>query len=48
MKLGIGMECRHCEVAPAQYEVSSKFDDVSVATDQNAVLMLVMDRVAVR
>lgn len=47
-KLGIPLRTRHNEVAPAQFECAPIFEEVSLAVDNNSLLMDVMDRVARR
>jgi glutamine synthetase len=44
--LSIYQTTRHCEVAPSQYELAPVFDCVSVAVDQNLMLMMVLREVA--
>src|SRR5690606_20206493 len=47
-KLGIPLRTRHNEVAPAQFECATIYEEVSIAVDHNTLLMDVMDRVARR
>ncbi len=46
--LGIPVKTRHCEVAPAQFELAPIFEEVNVACDHNILTMDVMRRVAER
>lgn len=45
-KLGIPLQTRHREVAPNQYETAPRFGAVCVQTDQNLMVMQIMDDVA--
>ena len=47
-KLGIPLQTRHNEVAPNQFECAPVFSDLSTAIDQNMLLMIVMQKVAVK
>ena len=47
-KLGIPITTRHREVCPNQYELAPIFQKSAVASDQNIMLMQVMDAVAKR
>jgi glutamine synthetase len=47
-KLGIPLQTRHNEVAPAQYEVAPMFEELNVAVDHNLLLMDVMNRISTR
>ncbi len=47
-KLGIPLQTRHNEVAPAQYEVAPMFEELNVAVDHNLLLMDVMNRISAR
>ncbi|MCS7086559.1 MAG: glutamine synthetase III, partial [Bacteroidia bacterium] len=47
-KLGIPLQTRHNEVAPAQYEVAPMFEELNVAVDHNLLLMDVMNRISGR
>lgn len=47
-RLGIPVKTRHCEVAPAQFELAPIFEEVNVACDHNVLTMDVMRRVAER
>jgi glutamine synthetase len=46
--LGVPAQTRHGEVAPHQYECAPLFEQVSVATDHNMLMMEVMNEVALR
>ncbi len=48
LKLGIPLRTRHNEVAPAQFECASMFEELNIAIDHNSLLMDIMDRVAKR
>lgn len=45
-RLGIPISTRHNEVAPGQYECAAYFSEANLATDQNQLLMDIMQRVA--
>ena len=45
-KLGIPLLTRHREVAPNQYETAPRFGPVCIQTDQNLMVMQIMDDVA--
>lgn len=47
-KLGIPVTTRHREVCPNQYELAPMFAKMPLATDQNLMLMQVMETVAMR
>mgnify|MGYP005840995985 CR=1 FL=1 len=47
-KLGVPLQTRHNEVAPAQYEVAPMFEELNVAVDHNLLLMDVMNRISAR
>ena len=47
-RLGIPLRTRHNEVAPGQFECAPTFEDASLATDHNQLLMDIMGRVADR
>lgn len=47
-KLGIVAKTRHYEVAPGQYELAPYFTTVNIATDQNQLIMEVLEEVANR
>jgi len=47
-KLGIPMICRHREVAPGQYEVAPMFQEGTQASDNNTLLMSVLQKAARR
>lgn len=47
-KLGIVAKTRHYEVAPGQYELAPLFATVNIATDQNQLIMEVLEEVANR
>lgn len=46
LKLGIPVSTRHNEVAPSQFEVAPRFEEINKATDHNQLLMDVMNKVA--
>ena len=45
-RLGIPLQTRHNEVAPAQYEVASMFEEAQIAADHNQLLRDVMEKIA--
>ena len=45
-KLGIYAKTEHNEVAPSQHELASIYTVANVATDQNQLIMEIMQRVA--
>ncbi len=45
-KLGVPVETRHNEVAPAQYEIAPIFESANIATDHQYMVMTVLQRVA--
>jgi glutamine synthetase len=45
-KLGIPLRTRHREVAPNQYEFAPQFGTVTTQTDQNLMVMQILDEVA--
>jgi glutamine synthetase len=45
-KLGISLKTRHNEVAPNQFECAPLFAELSLAIDQNQLLMTIMKKVA--
>ncbi len=47
-KLGIPVKTRHNEVAPAQFEIASIFEDSNVATDHNQLIMEILRKFANR
>ena len=47
-KLGIPVSTRHNEVAPSQFEVAPRFEDINVAVDHNQLMMDLMNKVAER
>ena len=47
-KLGIYAKSEHNEVAPAQFELAPIFGPVNIAIDQNAIIMDVLQRTALR
>lgn len=47
-RLGIPLSTRHNEVAPSQFEVAPRFEDINVAVDHNQLMMDVMGKVAER
>lgn len=47
-KLGIPAKTRHNEVAPGQFELAPIFDSANIATDQNQLVMAILQSVAVR
>lgn len=47
-RIGIPITTRHNEVAPAQFECASMFEEVNKATNHNQLLKIVMDRVAMK
>lgn len=48
LKLGIPVSTRHNEVAPSQFEVAPRFEEINKATDHNQLLMDLMNKVAER
>lgn len=48
MLLGIPVKTRHNEVAPNQFELAPIFEEANLAVDHNALLMDVMQKIAVR
>ncbi|MEL6538935.1 MAG: glutamine synthetase III, partial [Bacteroidota bacterium] len=46
--LGIPVSTRHNEVAPSQFEVAPRFEDINVAVDHNQLMMDLMSKVAER
>jgi len=46
--LGIPVSTRHNEVAPSQFEVAPRFEEINIATDHNQLMMDVMTKVAER
>ncbi len=46
LKLGIPVSTRHNEVAPSQFEVAPRFEEINKATDHNQLLMDIMNKVA--
>jgi glutamine synthetase len=46
LKLGIPVSTRHNEVAPSQFEVAPRFEEINKATDHNQLLMDLMHKVA--
>ncbi len=46
--LGVPVKTRHCEVAPAQFELAPVFEEANVACDHNVLTMDVLQRVADR
>ena len=47
-KLGIQLRTRHNEVAPNQFECAPEFCEATRAIDQNMLLMIIMQKVAVK
>merc|ERR1719460_2392824 len=47
-KLGIPLKTRHREVAPNQYETAPLFGTVTTQTDQNLIVMQILEEVAVQ
>ena len=47
-QLGIPVMTRHNEVAPSQFEVAPRFEDINVAVDHNQLMMDLMSKVAER
>lgn len=47
-KLGVPAKTRHNEVAPAQFEIASVYEDQNLAIDHNMIAMQVMEEVAER
>ncbi len=47
-KLGIQLQTRHNEVAPNQFECAPEFCEATKAIDQNMILMILMQKVAVK
>ncbi|HAA12058.1 MAG TPA: glutamine synthetase type III [Cytophagales bacterium] len=47
-RLGIPVSTRHNEVAPSQFEVAPRFEDINVAVDHNQLMMDLMSKVAER
>ena len=47
-RLGIPAKTRHNEVAPGQFEIAPIFNNGNVATDQNQLLMAVLESVAIK
>lgn len=47
-KLGVVAKTRHYEVAPGQYELAPYFSTVNIATDQNQLVMEILEEVANR
>lgn len=45
-KLGVPAKTRHNEVAPSQYEIAPLFESANIATDHQALTMMVLKRVA--
>lgn len=48
MLLGIPVKTRHNEVAPNQFELAPIYEEANLAVDHNALLMDVMQKIAVR
>ncbi len=48
LKLGMPVRTRHNEVAPAQFEVAPTFEEANLACDHNALLMDLMNKIAVK
>lgn len=46
--LGIPLKTRHNEVSPAQFEVAPMFEQATLATDHNMLLMNLMQNIALR
>lgn len=46
LKLGIPLKTRHNEVAPSQYECAPQYQPLNIASDQQLILMDLIDRVA--
>ena len=44
--LGIPVKTRHNEVAPSQFELAPIYEEVNLAVDHNALLMVIMNRIA--
>jgi len=47
-RLGVPVKTRHCEVAPAQFELAPVFEEANIACDHNVLTMDVLRRVADR
>lgn len=47
-KLGIPAKTRHCEVAPAQFELAPMFESANVAADHQQLIMTTLKQVAER
>merc|ERR1719236_109640 len=45
-KMGIPLKTRHREVAPNQYETAPLFGSVTTQTDQNLIVMQILEEVA--
>lgn len=45
-KLGVPVQTRHNEVAPAQYEIAPHFENANLATDHSMLIMSTLQRVA--
>ncbi|MSP62935.1 MAG: glutamine synthetase type III [Myxococcales bacterium] len=48
LRLGVPVKTRHCEVAPAQFELAPVFEEANLACDHNVLTMDVLRRVADR
>lgn len=48
LKLGIPVKTRHNEVAPNQFECAPVFEESNLAIDHNQLVMVVMDKVAIK
>ncbi len=48
IKLGVPVKTRHNEVAPNQFEIAPIFEEVSVATDHNQLVMEILRKVATK
>lgn len=45
-KLGVPAKTRHNEVAPSQYEIAPLFESANIATDHQALTMMLLKRIA--
>lgn len=48
MRLGIPVKTRHNEVAPAQHEIASVYEEATLAADHNVILMQLMQQLAAK